>query len=375
MDHNGAVSHDPDQVRPRARAYLVPVVVFLAATTIAVVFLVNGFTGWKRTIDGLARVPVRGGGVVNFDEPGGYTIFYETTGAEPASVVLVAITRVADGRLVPVRGYDSGNSYNLNGREGTAIRTVRIPAAGRYRVRVEGVSVDEFSSASLAIGRNPNGVLARGIGLFVLVGGLGFVVGLVLSIVIGVKRGRSKRRIRAAQLGAAGGPAWAVAGPGGPPGYATPPGDGAPRPGYGVPAVAGAPGYGAPPPYATPPGYGPPPGYGAPPPYAAPPPGYGAPPGYSPPPGYAPPPGYGPPPGVGAQPAYGPPPGPTPPEGSSGASEATPWPGAPRSGPGSAGTDVPWAPPGPPRGVLRPEGDRGPGGDADPNGSTASPRD
>jgi hypothetical protein len=321
IGQNVRVSTVPERVKPSAAVYLLPVLVFIAGSVLAVVAVVNGAQSYKHAIDNFARVPANGGGTVAIKKAGSFTIYWEDP-SDPSFRPLgatVTMTKEPGGTQALVRDYGNGTvTYDQGSHHGVALKTVKISEPGNYRVTVNGLSTGE-----LAIGHSVFGLIARGVGLFFLIGGLAFVVAVILAIVIAVKRGKSKRRIRAAQFGT--GAPWG----------------GQPGPGYGPPA-----------------GQGPPPG------------GYGPPPGQGPPPGgYRPPPGQGPPPG-GYRPApVGAPPG----QGSPTPGGFGPPPGAPpaqQPAPGGWGAPAGYPPQGPPPQGPPPGGaPGGPGGFAPPPGA------
>ncbi len=327
------------RVTPRGVWYLLPVALLLAGAVAGIVVLVSGIAAYSDTIDNFGRVPLNGEGTVTFAKSGSYTAYFEPEGGidgpsyvEPA--VYLKMTKQDTGKPVPFTTYNSESTYTSGEHEGRAINTFRITEPGTYVLRSTGQG-----SGQVAVGRSPFGKVARGAVFGAALGLAGFVPALILTIVLAVKRGRSKRAMRPAPLAGTGygAPGYGYGRPPhGPPGYGSPgaggPGYGAPGyggPGYGAPGY-GAPGYGAP-------GYGAP-GYGAP--------GYGAPrygaPGYGGPGSGTPGPG-GPPPGVVSPPGAPPPPPGPPPDATS--PWAAPPPGAPPPAPPAP---PPGTPPGPP---------------------------
>ena len=80
-----------------------------------------------------------------------YTVFYEVatgTIAEgslddlPVPPLEVTIRRDGDGPALPLDDYSGSFTVYSGGRGATAWRTVKVPEAGRYRIRVAGRSTD-----------------------------------------------------------------------------------------------------------------------------------------------------------------------------------------------------------------------------------------
>jgi len=283
--------------------------------------------------DGYQRVSVPGERTLQLPVAGTYQLYGESSDTsyyystiDPPRVTV----KDAAGTQIPVakRSVSSYSSYTYQGYRGYEVGTISVGSPGAYTFSVvESVVTDNPnrpitpSSRStttyfptpapstvdrVAVGQDAGGRTAGLILSGISVMGVGSLAGIVLLIVVAVKRSGSRKRLFPPPAR----PAYAYGG-------------------YG--AGFGAPGYG-------PPGYGPP-GYG--------PPGYG-PPGYGP-PGYGPP-GYGPP-GYGGSgpggPGYGSPgsaPGRPGPYGSAPAGGAGPWGAAP----GSYGAPGPYVRPGQP---------------------------
>jgi hypothetical protein len=92
-----------------------------AAVAGSVVWLVLGFVFWLRSaseqVENFQRVPIPGRAEVNFDEAGGYTVYFEGLGADDETATLpafrVSITPVGGGADVPVRPYGGSELYNM----------------------------------------------------------------------------------------------------------------------------------------------------------------------------------------------------------------------------------------------------------------------
>lgn len=258
--------------------------IMVVAVAVAVVVFVQSVFGFVGKIDDLDRIAVpgedtlelgEGDWVIYWEPVGDSTVVSETLGDFDITVEPVSGTEgTSDDVLVAPR--DSTETYSDGSLSGYSIADFRIDEAGDYRIRVaydsfgvEDPTANPFlRDGSIAVGRPLFSGLVTGLGIGALIGGVGFVVGLVLIIVTGVRRGKAKRAR--------------------------------------FPASGYQPAYGAPGGYPPPGGYAPPGSY--------PPPGASSPPGYPPQPGVGAPGSWPPPTGAPAPaaPAPGPPPSPPP---------------------------------------------------------------
>jgi len=227
------VSSPSEKVKPSGVSYLIPLLVFLVGAVVGVALIVGGAKSYNDTINGFGRVPLNGQGVVSFSKTGNFTAYLEQPGIDDTVFtppVSLQMTKVDSGKPVVFRDYSGSGEYSNGGHDGAAINTFEIEEEGDYTLVTSGSGTGE-----VAVGRSPFGRLKTGIISGILAGGGGFVLAIILAILLAVRRGRSKRQLRAAHFG-----------------------DG----GYGAPGY-GAPGYGAQPqwqpqpqPYGQPPPYG-----------------------------------------------------------------------------------------------------------------------
>ncbi|AFU06054.1 hypothetical protein [Nocardia brasiliensis] len=157
---------------------------------------VGSFTQVSGRVDDFQRIEVPGSGAVQLSETGGYTVYFEYSGASEAIFGGEVNVRIADpgGAPVQLRRYDSDVTYSFGKREGRAALSFDAAVPGTYQVTIQG---DPGTSATAAIGRGLGtsfvGTLLGGIALGV--GGL--LLGLAVVIVVAVKRSGSKRRAAA----------------------------------------------------------------------------------------------------------------------------------------------------------------------------------
>lgn len=222
-----------------ALAGLIPV----AGIVVAVVIFVVGLAAYVDRIDDFQRVEVPGSEAITLRE-GSYSVYQEFGGAADGGAfgtgALVEISGPS-GEEVDLDPYDTSVTYTTSGEEGIAMSSFRADTSGEYTVSTEGPGY-----VTVAIGPGlGRGLVTTILGAFA-VGGLSVLAGIVIAVVVGIRRSRNRSAMR--------GPLP----PPGPPGAwgqpAYPPGP------YGSGPYAPAPGYGQGP--ASPPadrGYG---GYG-----------------------------------------------------------------------------------------------------------------
>lgn len=242
---------------PSKGGYAVGVLVILATAIVGIVLIVIGATSVAKAF-AFPR-SVSSDGSIEITHTGNYIVYAidVESSVEPVFKPTIQVTSPGGGSVF-AGTYGVGRSTTRNGEVARAVATFHASVTGNYRVS----STELGSGQRLGVGDGKK-VRAWPIVLGIFVGGLGFLLGLVLLIVTAARRHRAKP-IPAFPTGAA----WSS--PATPPGYGTP-------------------GYGPPPGYGPQPGYGPPPG-------AVPPPGAGPNPASAPNPWNAPPPGAAPPP-------------------------------------------------------------------------------
>jgi hypothetical protein len=188
-----------------AAALLIPFVIWVAASIVAVVFVVLGFQQAEDLYDDFARVPNEQATTVELSKAGGYRIWLES----PESNDTVFSTATAtvtgpDGENVPVRTYSGSLEYN----DASAVLTFDVDEPGSYTIEATDTGFDTSGTQFLVGKGNPLAEVGKGFLYMGLIGTVGFVVALIIMIVMLVKRGRSKKRITQAsfQSGGYGGP-------------------------------------------------------------------------------------------------------------------------------------------------------------------------
>lgn len=253
--------------RPSAAGLWIGAAIIVAGIVLGAVLVVRSFVGMVDTIDDYQRVSSRTGGALVLDA-GRHTIFYERpeeTGGLAFSISPNLQVFDPDGERVALGYSGVSETYDIGSRHGRRLATIEAPVSGRYEFRVGGFRTDDGSErgfGEFAVGRKgPLSTAGPAIAGGIL-GGLGLVVvGGLVMIISGVRRGRARRAIAGLpgpgnSLGGwppppatwgGGGPGWSPPGTQAPGGWPPPPGP---------PPPVGPPGWVPPP---APPQTGPPP--------------------------------------------------------------------------------------------------------------------
>ncbi|MBA3303490.1 MAG: hypothetical protein H0U26_06440, partial [Acidimicrobiia bacterium] len=167
--------------------------------------LVAGVRGYEDRIEDFDRFDVEDStGLVDLEE-GDYSIYYEPEDdavdlslayREPPIFAVVDEEGFVAGD-VPVEGYDSDVTYDVDGRHGVGLYTFSVDEPDTYEISVLPSDVSSVpGEAGLVavgpgVGRRFAGSLVAGIGLL----GLGPLVGLVLAVATFVRRSRARRTV------------------------------------------------------------------------------------------------------------------------------------------------------------------------------------
>jgi hypothetical protein len=208
-------------IRPARFWYWVAGAAVVAAVLWLALSLFLGFRSLSRRVEGFQRVPIPGRAEVSFDEPGGYTLYFEGLGASDQQATIpslnVSLTSVG-GEEVSIRGYGGSATYDIAGHSGRALGTFRIEEPGRFLLQTEGEP--RGGQANVAVGPSVGPAVFRTV-ILAIAGALVLVLaGAILAAVVAVRRNRARRLLPApgaqpvATLGQATGPAGWFADPG-----------------------------------------------------------------------------------------------------------------------------------------------------------------
>jgi hypothetical protein len=177
--------------------FLGPIILMVGVIAASVMIAVGALSAGE----GLERIPAPGSGVVRFEEAGTHTVFWEQRGVMQAQVpagLAVVITPAAGGEPLSQSSGGMNFTYNNNNVAGRNFTTVEVPSPGEYKVDVT-VPEGAAGAGQVALGGNPAGRVLGTILGSMAVGGISFVLCLVILIVVAVRRSKSAKAQMAQQ--------------------------------------------------------------------------------------------------------------------------------------------------------------------------------
>lgn len=186
---------DSSNVTPSGVWYVVGGALAGAGIVACVVMLIASFSQYRDAIDNLDRINVPGEATIEFDDAGEHWVYYEPrddTFLTPDVAVEITGPTGTEIAIVP----DVGVGYISGGRDARTLYSFELPEPGAYEFVVSYEESNRFERGNIAVGRGPSygSVFGRAV-LGIAVGFVGVVAGIVISIVVGIKRGRNKRRL------------------------------------------------------------------------------------------------------------------------------------------------------------------------------------
>ena len=205
--------------KPSKTGIIWAIAIFVVTAIVGIVMIVVSIGTIANSINDLQKVSAGQTQQLTLS-PGDQYVFVVAPSKAGINQVQVTIVDPSGDRLVPS---DTGNSYSGNSSDGNgdsfrSLGYIKVTTTGTYTVTVDGPT-----GSSVRVGEIP---LARTLALLfggIAIGGLGFVIALVILIVALVRRGKVKKANRALAAGVA---------PGAPPAYGQQPPAPAP-PAYG----------------------------------------------------------------------------------------------------------------------------------------------
>jgi hypothetical protein len=144
----------------------------------------------NRQVEGFQRVPIPGQAEVSFDEPGGYTLYYEGLGASDEQATIpsfnVSLVPVGGGQEVSIRDYGGSATYDFAGHSGRALGTFRIEEPGRFLLQTDGEP--RGPEANVAVGPSVGPAILRAVVLTIAGTLILLLAGAVLAVVVAVRR-------------------------------------------------------------------------------------------------------------------------------------------------------------------------------------------
>ncbi len=231
MGETGAMTALANPSKPETKGgilLILGIVSLVGGIAAGIIGLVVGIGSITDTIDDFERVPADRGGSIQIDETGTHGVYLERPGASESYAFVPSVQfdiTGPDGQPLQVDRGDFDVTYEFGEHEGRRIGEFEADETGTYQVVVSGIRSDTgiggLAGDELAVGSgDPEGGFAV-VGLSILGGGLLAVLGIVLLIIGGVRRSKSKKP-PAGPYGAGALPGWGAP-PAGPGGWATAP--------------------------------------------------------------------------------------------------------------------------------------------------------
>lgn len=185
--------HATRKLKPGVAGYWIGGALVVLGIAGAIVWFVVGLIGISNAVDDFERVPAEGGGIVALDDNKAYVIYIEDRSTSRfAPSVRVTLTDPS-GDSIDVQNYASDFTYDFGGRAGTAVFTFRSDEAGDYTLASE----SSPSRANLAVGPSLASNLVWTIAMPFVVGGIGFLAGIILIVITLIRRSGDQKRRRA----------------------------------------------------------------------------------------------------------------------------------------------------------------------------------
>jgi hypothetical protein len=214
-------------VRPSGWWFAVAGLAAVIGIVAGVTVIARGATRYADRVEAFERASMPAILEVVISEPGGYSIYHEYPEYSSVDGRAEPDVEVTDpsGDDVLLRSYDSDVTYDVSGHHGVGVYTFRAEEPGTYAFDATmpfGGTTRDLIAVGPGVGEDLALSIVAGIGLI----GVGVVGAIVIAIVVGVMRGRSRRAQMPAPAAAwpappgpwAAAPGWPAAGPGPAPG-------------------------------------------------------------------------------------------------------------------------------------------------------------
>jgi hypothetical protein len=174
-----------------------------AVMVLLIVLAVVRFLSLNQQINSFQRVQVPGRGTLTLTGPGQYLLYFEGPEfgvASPSSSGSVPVLLQSQATGQPVRIgtlQKQVDFYNIGGRRGTAEGSFTIGTPGRYTLRAgppTGSAVQDIAVGRAIVASEVVAVAET------IVGVLALLAGVVVAVVIALRRSRCRRRLRVAGL-------------------------------------------------------------------------------------------------------------------------------------------------------------------------------
>ena len=202
----------PTKIKPGKGWYWLGALLLAGGLLGGLALAVAGFLSLKNSVDDFGRFKVtngQGSATVSFEKPGTYTIYYEShskvcqdltqsgSGCTTETVrgpksppAGLSITISKDGQDLDVKDAKNSFDYTLGDYTGKAVGSVKVDEPGAYSMVVQTRREGDFA---IALGKDVVSTIVPWLIGAVALAVLGVILGLLVLILTGVKRGRRKR--------------------------------------------------------------------------------------------------------------------------------------------------------------------------------------
>jgi hypothetical protein len=225
-------------VRPSGWWFALAGVVAVVGIVAGVAVIARAATRYADRVEAFERAPMPVILEVEISERGGYSIYHEYDGFSSVGGRADPDVQVTDpsGNDVFLRSYDSEVTYDVSGHHGIGVYTFDADETGTYAFEATmpfGGRSGDLIAVGPGVGEDLALAIVAGIGLI----GVGVVGAIVIAVVVGVMRSRSRRAQMPAPVvawsappGPWAAPGWPAAVPGPGPSWSYPPPAPAPPP-------------------------------------------------------------------------------------------------------------------------------------------------
>ena len=205
-------SATPTKIKPGKGWYWLGALLLAGGLLGGLALAVAGFLSLKNTVDDFGRFKVtngQGSATVSFEKPGTYTIYYEshskvcqdltqsgsgctteTVRGSKSPPAGLSITISKDGQDLDVSEAKNSFDYTLGDYTGKAVGSVKVDEPGAYSMVVQTRREGDFA---IALGKDIVSIIVPWLIGALALAVLGVILGLLVLILTGVKRGRRKR--------------------------------------------------------------------------------------------------------------------------------------------------------------------------------------
>jgi hypothetical protein len=202
----------PTKIKPGKGWYWLGALLLAGGLLGGLALAMAGFLSLKNTVDDFGRFKVtngQGAATVSFEKPGTYTIYYEShskvcqdltqsgSGCTTETVrgpksppAGLSITISKDGQDLAVNEAKNSFDYTLGDYTGKAVGSVKVDEPGAYSMVVQNRREGDFA---IALGKDVVSTIVPWLIGALALAVLGVILGLLVLILTGVKRGRRKR--------------------------------------------------------------------------------------------------------------------------------------------------------------------------------------